>query len=176
MKNYIINLMPLFFLISCNNEKQSIKEIEHQTNQTQENFILKTDTTESKKTNLEYTYNIDFTETVGDIQNFHVYVKTNLSDSGSIEKIAFHLKQKLCLDKCNMTLYDNKETYTLVKKKRELEDEALSSPNAKKLITLIDKKYYVKIADHTIGFLEYSTSMFMYYPLKDGTYNELKNK
>ncbi len=98
------------------------------------------------------------------VENFwYLYSGTDKTKE-TIERIAKEIKEKQCKKPCNISIYDDKKAVDLDLDYNKIRDMAES--------TKWKEKNYVYVADHLLGFLEFSTNMFAYYPYKDWYYKE----
>lgn len=84
-----------------------------------------------------------------------------------VETVVKEIKTNDCKKSCNISLYDNKEALYLDLESMEISD--IDKENEWR------KKNYIFVADHLIGYLEFSTDSYIsYYPYRDSLYNEIK--
>jgi len=156
----------------------------------------------NKKEGLKSTFNNDSTARIAEKPNYtpeilkketiangqvNYWVMVNDADlsAKNIERIAVELENKFCTGNCVISLYDNKNAFLIdeayEKKNIELgqmlSNGKLSKEQYKIQLKNYEKKYYIKIADHLLGFLSHLDSDdFYYYPYRDKLYKELGGK
>jgi hypothetical protein len=99
-------------------------------------------------------------EDKGVVENYHYLYLGEDKLEESLTKVAIDIKKNNCKKQCNISLFDNKKAYETDRNK----------------VGKLASKDYVFVADHLIGYLEFSTDAFLYYPYKDWYYDELKSK
>ena len=112
-------------------------------------------------------------EDVGNVENLaFLYTGTDKSKE-YLENIAKEIKSNECKKPCNVDLYDDKSAFDL----QQQYDQMMGSFDTKQSeLDSWKKKNYVFVADHLLGYLEFSDeAYFNYYPYKDWYYKELKN-
>lgn len=116
------------------------------------------------------------------LENHYILLKSNDYSKDSIEKILREIKTEICKKQCNISAYDDKQVYGLedeMKSKKEMlglqfSNQKITKAKYQKELNLIDKKYYIKVAEHLVGYLEFEKEgVFLYYPYKDWKYKEL---
>ena len=110
----------------------------------------------------------------GNVENFAFLYAGSDKSEDYLEKLAKEIKSKECKKQCNIDLYDDKEAFNLQKQY----DQMMSTFDTKQSdLDAWKKKNYVFVADHLLGYLEFSDEEhFNYYPYKDWYYKELKAK
>lgn len=114
--------------------------------------------------------------------NYWILVSNTDMSENNIKKTALELRDKLCSGDCTISLYDDEDAFIMDEKleKKEMElgqmlsDGKISKEQDRALLKNYERKYYVKIADHLIGYLTHLDSDdFNYYPYRDSRYKEL---
>lgn len=98
------------------------------------------------------------------VENFWYLYSGADKTKETIEKIAKEIKEKECKKPCNISIYDDKKAVDLDLEYQKTRDMA-EATNWK-------EKNYVFVADHLLGFQEFGTDTFAYYPYKDWFYKE----
>ncbi len=102
-------------------------------------------------------------------QESYYYLYTNPDKSEkTIEAVAQQIKA-LCKKACTISFYDTKKAYALDQQRLVITvDQNMEAWN---------RKNYVYVADHFLGYLPYvAYAPFTYYPYKDVYYRQLLNK
>lgn len=104
----------------------------------------------------------------GNIESFSFLYTGYDKSEEKLKKLALEIKSQKCKKECNISFFDIKSASDL--------DDAYT-----KLTTITEQnawksKNYVFVAEHLLGYLEFSTNEFLYYPYKDWYYKELKAK
>lgn len=110
----------------------------------------------------------------GNVENLaFLYTGTDKSKE-YLENIAKEIKSNECKKPCNVELYDDKSAFDL----QQQYDQMMGSFDTKQSeLDSWKKKNYVFVADHLLGYLEFSNEgYFNYYPYRDWYYKELKSK
>lgn len=102
------------------------------------------------------------------VENFFYLFLGNEKSKENLERIAKDIKTKECKKPCNISLFDDKRAYEL--------DRERSNLTTKEAIDAWNNKDYIYVAEHLLGQLTFDTDTFLYYPLKDWFYEELKSK
>jgi hypothetical protein len=133
----------------------------------------------------KYSYEVIGTKHNNAVENFYILLKTSTFSEDTIKEALMTIKSELCTRKCNVSAYDDKKYFEMENeyedKKMELGKQLgngqITQAQWKKENSKLEKKYYVKIADHLVGYVEFSDENFvMYYPYKDFKYKELGGK
>lgn len=84
-----------------------------------------------------------------------------------LENIAFGLRQKHCTSPCIINLYDDQKAFETDRERISItSDETMREWN---------KKHYVFVADHYLGYLDaVEDAAFAYYPFRDSYYKKVK--
>lgn len=98
---------------------------------------------------------------------FYLYLGTEKSIE-KLEGIVKDIKTKECKKSCNISLFDDKRAYELDRERSKLAN--------KEEVDAWNNKNYIYVADHLLGQLTFDTGTFLYYPLRDWFYEELKAK
>jgi hypothetical protein len=115
------------------------------------------------------------------IENYSLVVPTHNLSEFELKKFALRAKSELCHGDCNVSLFDEKQAYLLNKRMDaevkqndiRLASQELSLDEYKSENERVYRKYYVKVADHFLGWLDFSSGEFFYYPFQDDRYTEL---
>lgn len=165
-------LLTILTLVSCGEDNTTTTE----PTSTQEKKFVPT-----KK----YRYEIIGTKHNNAVENFFILLKTSTISEDTVKDALLTIKSELCTRKCNVSAYDDKKYFEM---ENEYEDKKMdlgkqlgngqiTQAQWKKENAKLEKKYYVKIADHLLGYVEFSDESFvMYYPYKDFRYKELGGK
>jgi len=135
---------------------------------------------EVRKINLSaYSYQILGINHYPAVENYYLLIRTNDFAKENIERILGEIKGKVCKRSCNVWAYDARKYYELDRQmEHEIEElgkkvgSEIDAEQEKKVDELIDKKYYVVVADHFIGSISFNGD-FEYYPYRDLRYKEL---
>lgn len=140
--------------------------------------------TNSDKTRLnDYSYKVIAVKNDGMIQNYFIHLTSTDTTASALEEISKKIKDGICSGACNIVLYDDSVSYFLEEKVRvkkmklEIKSENSNMTPAEFICTIdsIDGLYYVVLANHKIGLLEFDNECYFdYYPLKDAKYKRLK--
>lgn len=102
----------------------------------------------------------------GAVENISVLVGPGGSDT---QPIAQEVK-RTCNKQCNINLYDDKKAFEL----QEQYDAMMADSNTKPAdLEAWKKANYVYVADHLVGYVEFSSGSFDDFPFKDSYYREL---
>ena len=99
----------------------------------------------------------------------------------NLELISREIKSKICTKECNIELYDDRKYYEMDRRIGKEEDACtdrfamIGGSQYKDCLETVTKKYYVKVADHLLGFLGFDEE-FTYFPRRDWQYKELGGK
>lgn len=99
----------------------------------------------------------------------------------NLELIAREIKSKICTKDCNIELYDDRKYYEMDRRIGNEENACtdrfgmIGGSQYKDCLETVTKKYYVKVADHLLGFLGFD-EVFNYFPRRDWQYKELGGK
>jgi hypothetical protein len=116
------------------------------------------------------------------VENFFVYYWGKVEEA-KVDSLARAIKNELCTKACNIAVYDDSTSYYLeqkmVSEKQAVSVHAyngeISQAQFKNELLSIEKKYYVQVANHLVGHLDFSDeAYFMFYPYKDSKYKELQ--
>lgn len=105
----------------------------------------------------------------GTVENVSVLVASGETKGATIAKELL----KTCKKQCNISLYDDRKAYDL-----QSEYDQLMKTGATKQSDLDawKKQNYVYVADHLIGYQEFSSNTYAAYPFRDSQYKELKGQ
>lgn len=168
---HLFYLLIILIFVSCGTDKSAT---ESASKQEAENVSIK-----------KYSYEIVGTKHNDAVENYFILLKTSSFSEDTVKDALMTIKSKICTRKCNVSAYDDKKYYEMENeyegKKmdlgKKLGDGKITQQQWKKEISKLENKYYVKIADHLLGYLEFSEESFvMYYPYKDFRYKELGGK
>lgn len=133
----------------------------------------------------DYEYEIIGTKHNNAVENFFIFLKTKDLSEQSVEAAMMRIKSEVCTRQCNICAYDNK-TYFYKENEyhdkemelgQQLSNGQLTQAQWKKANAKLEKKYYVDLADHVVGFIEFEGGgTFSYYPYRDFKYKELGGK
>ena len=99
---------------------------------------------------------------------YYLYTSQNKSKE-VVETIAQQLKTNFCMKVCTINLYDSPKAYALDQERLVITDD--------QTMQIWNKKNYLYVADHYIGYLPYIPyTSFSYYPYKDLYYQQLISK
>jgi hypothetical protein len=113
-------------------------------------------------------YKILSTEKLNTVENIDVLITDTNSDP---KKIAEEVKTT-CSKPCNISVYDDKKAFEL----QDQYDQMMKLSTTE--IGDLDEwkaKNYIYVADHLVGYMEFSEGYYNDYPYKDSYYEELKN-
>lgn len=102
---------------------------------------------------------------LNNVENFDYLYSGEDKSKDTVSKIADDIKSSKCKKPCNISIYDEKKAYEL--------DHSRQSLTSSEDINAWDEKNYVYVADHLIGFLNFDSEAFSYYPYRDSHYKEL---
>ncbi len=118
-------------------------------------------------------------------------IKVSSYDKEILKEIAFKLKDQysdFTPNNCDFSLWDSKKAYNLENQRQDYMDEVYAKAykqidlktafkKARNLVKQSDKKHYVFVADHLIGYIPLGTDFFQYYPFQqDDRYKKLGGK
>ena len=123
-------------------------------------------------------------------ENIDLLIETSSYKKEDLEIIALRLKDEhsdFTPNNCNLSLWDIKKAYQLEEQRQDYEDELYAKANEQidlktayqkvdNLLKQWDKKHYVFVADHFIGWIALGTDFFQYYPYQNDHYNKLGGK
>ncbi|MFZ5437468.1 MAG: hypothetical protein ACOZAK_00195 [Patescibacteria group bacterium] len=105
---------------------------------------------------------------VGTVENISVLIAT---DASNPESIANEVK-RTCKKQCNINLYDDKKAFEL----QDQYDQLISRQAEPSQLDAWKKENYIYVADHFIGYMEFSTGAYDDFPYKDWYYKELTSQ
>lgn len=117
------------------------------------------------------------------VENFFVYYRGKVEEA-KVDSLARAIKNEVCTKACNIVVYDDSTSYYLeqkmVSEKQAVSVQAsngeIGQAQLKNELLSIEKKYYVEVANHLVGHLEFNKQeSFMFYPYRDWKYKELQN-
>jgi hypothetical protein len=132
-----------------------------------------------------YGYEIVGTKHNTAVDNYFILLKTKDFSEQSVKTAMTEIKSELCTRQCNVCAYDDKTYYDIENEYqdkqtelgRQLGDGRLTQQQWKKANVKLEEKYYVNLADHVVGFIEFEDDgNFSYYPYRDFRYKELGGK
>lgn len=98
------------------------------------------------------------------VTNYSVLVAAGTDAKGVAEDV-----KKKCTDKpCNISVYDDRKALEL--------DEQYKTLSTSGEMEAWKKQHYVYVADHLLGWIDFSTGTYQEYPNKDWYYKELKGE
>lgn len=103
----------------------------------------------------------------GSIDNLYFLYRIADTSETTLTKVAFSLRQEYCKTLCIINLYDEKAAFD-----RDVERITITSTPK---MTEWNKKNYVFVADHYLGYLDaVHDAKFTYYPFHDSYYKHVK--
>lgn len=99
------------------------------------------------------------------VENYKVLIK-----SGEDSKTVVDTVKKQCQKQCNIEVYNDRKALDLEKQY----DDLISAQTAPQDLEAWKKQNYVYVADHLVGYMDFSTNSYQAYPFKDKLYQELK--
>jgi hypothetical protein len=126
-------------------------------------------------------YSVISDENNASVNNYNILIVNKDYSESQLQTLAFRVKEEMCDGNCNINIFDSRQAYGF-NKRMDIEEERLSDQLMNQQIDIdgynsqkerIERKYYVHVADHFVGWLEFSTGTFTYYPFQDTRYQEL---
>lgn len=107
-------------------------------------------------------YDIVNSEVKPTVENLWVLVKPGTN----AEVVATEVK-KTCSRACNISIYDDQKAYEL--------DYQYTQLDSSEAMTAWKEKYYVFVADHLVGSVNFGSGVYSEYPYRDWYYEELSS-
>ncbi len=117
----------------------------------------------------QYQYEVLSKRDNGNVENVDVLVTPGETNG---QAIALEVK-KTCKKQCNINIYDDKKAFEL---QTQYDEMMVSSSTQPSDLQTWKEKYYVFVADHLIGYMEFSADAYDEYPYRDWYYKELKGE
>lgn len=103
------------------------------------------------------------------VENVDVLIKPGEPEP---QKIAEKVKKE-CKKPCNISLYNDRKAFEL----QDQYDQMMSALDTKPSdLDNWNSKNYIYVANHLVGYMEFSQGLYNEYPLKDSYYEEMKSE
>ncbi len=94
------------------------------------------------------------------VTNYYYLIDASKMTEAEVEQLARDIKAGVCDRDCNISLYDDRKAYVLEQERKKLAGDF----NTMGQVPQWDKENAKFLGEHVVGFLEFSSDEFLYYP------------